>query len=277
MFQKVVKSARLISLPDIYFRLKELTDSPDFNMAEIALLVGNDPGMAARFLRAVNSPLNRRENRIETVTQAVSLLGIRQIHDIVLRASVAKAFEGLETEVVDMQKFWHRSVLCALLTRKLALECDIMESDRFIVIGLLHDIGHLFMYISIPQEARQAIFAAREQDKPLYLIERELLGFDYAKVGGYIMKEWNLPESLQTTTWLHPEPSRADKFELETSLLHLAYLLVHSELEDGSFGAGAYAIDPAALQLTGLTAERCLAVRETAAGECTGMAESILI
>jgi len=87
VFQKVVRSAHLISLPNLYFQLKELIDSPDYTMAEVAILVGRDPAMSTRFLRFVNNPLNRRTCRIETVSHAVSLLGIRQVHDIVLGAS----------------------------------------------------------------------------------------------------------------------------------------------------------------------------------------------
>ncbi len=124
MFQKVVKSAQLISLPDIYLKLKELIDDPDYTMAEVALLVGRDPGMATRFLRLVNSPLYRRVRKIETVSHAVSLLGIRQVHDIVLSASVAEAFEGIQTEVMNMKKFWQRSFYCAVMTKQLALECE---------------------------------------------------------------------------------------------------------------------------------------------------------
>ncbi len=60
MIEKIRKSAKLVTLPDIYFRLKTLLDDPDFSMAEVALLVVSDPGMAARFLRIVNSPLLRR-------------------------------------------------------------------------------------------------------------------------------------------------------------------------------------------------------------------------
>ena len=53
-------------------------DDPDYTMAEVAILVGRDPGMATRFLRVVNSPLYRRIRKIETVSHAVSLLGIRR-------------------------------------------------------------------------------------------------------------------------------------------------------------------------------------------------------
>ena len=275
MFQKVVKSAQLISLPDVYLKLKELMDEPEYTMAEVALLVGRDPGMATRFLRVVNSPLNRRVRKIETVSQAVSLLGIRQVHDIVLSASVAEAFEGIQTEVMNMKKFWQRSFYCAVMTKQLALECDIIEDDRLFVTGLLHDIGHLFMYIAIPEESQHAILKAKKLERPLYQMERELIGFDYAKVGGYMMRQWDLPKSLQAITCFHPEPGKSNQFASETAMLHLASLLVQADLEAGVFGEGAFLVDTAAWQLTGLTEEHCLKARQTAAEEFNAVAESI--
>ncbi len=275
MFQKVVKSAQLISLPDVYLKLKELMDEPEYTMAEVALLVGRDPGMATRFLRVVNSPLNRRVRKIETVSQAVSLLGIRQVHDIVLSASVAEAFEGIQTEVMNMKKFWQRSFYCAVMTKQLALDCGILEDDRLFVTGLLHDIGHLFMYIAIPEESQHAILKAKKLERPLYQMERELLGFDYAKVGGYMMRQWDLPKSLQAITCFHPEPGKSNQFASETAMLHLASLLVQADLEAGVFGEGAFLVDTAAWQLTGLTEEHCLKARQTAAEEFNAVAESI--
>ena len=275
MFQKVVKSAQLISLPDIYIKLKELIDDPDYTMAEVALLVGRDPGMATRFLRMVNNPLNRRVCKIETVSHAVSLLGIRQVHDIVLSASVAEAFEGIQTDVMNMKKFWQRSFYCAVMTKQLALECEIMDSDRLFVMGLLHDIGHLFMYLSIPQESQQAILKAKKLERPLYQMERDLLGFDYATLGGYMMLQWDLPKSFQAITCFHPEPGRATQFAMETALLHLSALLVMSDLEAGVFGQGAFTIDPTVWPTTGLTEEQCLNSRQTAADAFGEVANSL--
>lgn len=277
MFQKVVKSAQLISLPDIYIKLKELIDDPDYTMAEIALLVGRDPGMATRFLRVVNNPLNRRVCKIETVSHAVSLLGIRQVHDIVLSASVAEAFAGIKTSVMNMKKFWQRSFYCAVMTQQLALECEIMDKDRLFVIGLLHDIGHLFMYLAVPQESQQAILNAKKLERPLYQVERELLGFDYAKLGGYVMRQWDLPKSFQVITLLHPEPGQANQFTMETALLHLSSLLVMSELEAGVFGEGAFTVDPTVWATTNLTEEQCLNGRKIAADKLGEVAESIFL
>ncbi|MCP4117588.1 MAG: HDOD domain-containing protein [Desulfobacteraceae bacterium] len=250
---------------------------PDYTMAEVAILVGRDPGMAARFLRIVNSPLNRRVHKIETVAHAVSILGMDQIHDIVLSASVAEAFEGIQTKLMDMKKFWKRSFYCALMTKQLALGCGIMESDRLFVNGLLHDIGHLFMYLSIPKESQQAILNAKKQDRPLYLVERELLGFDYAELGGYVMGRWNLPQSLQATTVFHPEPARANEFVLETALLHLGSLLVISDLEKRIFGEGSFSVDPTVWPTTRLTEEQCLNFRQTAADQFGEVANSLFL
>jgi HD-like signal output (HDOD) protein len=275
MFQKVAASAELITLPDIYFRLKELISDPEYTMAEVALLVGRDPGMAARFLRFVNSPLNRRACRIETVNHAVSFLGIRQVHDLVLGASVAEAFKGIKTEAMNMRKFWRRSFYCAMMAKRLGGEYGIKESNRLFVTGLLHDLGHLFMYIAIPQESQQAVSKAKKLRQPLHQVERELFGFDYARMGGHMLRKWYLPKSLQTIIWLHPEPGKADQFPVETALMHISVLLVRSDLENGLFGEGEFAVDPVAWEATRLTADQCLGLRKAAADQVGEVADSL--
>ena len=275
MIQKIEQSAQLISLPEVYFRLKELLADPEYTMAEVALLVGRDPGLATQFLRIVNSPLNRRANTIETVSHAVSLLGSRQVHDIALCASVTEAFDGILIDVMNMKQFWQRSVYCAVTAQQLAIASDEMESERLFVMGLLHDIGHLFMYLAIPEESQQVILQAKEQQRPLYQIERELLGFDYAQIGSNMMQKWGLPKSLLVTTRFHLEPNITRNFTLEAALIHLSSLLTQSDLEDGQFGVGSFVADDTVWATTGLTEEQCLEVQQTAADQFEEVANSL--
>jgi HD-like signal output (HDOD) protein len=264
-------------LPDIYLKLKELVDDPEYTMAEVAFLVGRDPGMATRFLRVVNNPVNRRVRQIETIGHAVSMLGIHQIHDIVLSASVAEAFEGIQNDVMNMKKFWQRSFYCAVMSKILAAECEVIESDRLFVMGLLHNIGHLFMYMAIPKESQKTILDARKLERPLHQVEREALGFDYAQVGGYVMRQWDLPKNFQAITYFHPEPAKATHYCAETALLHLSALLVLSELEEGIFGEGAFAVDPTVWSTVDLTPEQCMEFRRTAADEYAEIEDSIFM
>lgn len=277
MFEKIAKEAKLISLPSIYLKLKELMDEPDYSMADVAILVGSDPAMAIRFLRAVNNPLNRRVVKIETVSHAVSLLGIRQVHDLVLSASVAETFQGMSNDVMSMEIFWKRSFYCAEMIKQLGLECGGMESDRLFTIGLLHDIGHLIMYSAIPEESQLALQNALKSEQPLFQVERELLGFDYAKLGGYMMEQWNLPESFQAVTRHHPEPGKAIQFEMETALLHLSSMLVKSDLEEGVLGEGAFTVHHTVWQTTNLTEEQCIHLRQTAAEKLANVENDLFV
>lgn len=260
--QEVTRAAKLISLPDVYFRLKNILEEPDFSMAEVALVISYDPAITVRLLRMVNSSLYGFRKKIETVSHAVSLLGTVQVHDLVLATSVAQAFKGMSSDVMDMQQFWQRSVHCAVSTRGLAALCSGCDKERLFVAGLLHDIGHLVMYQEIPELSRQAIRVAAESSKPLYMVERELLGFDYAEIGGELMLQWSLPESLWETTTFHVEPEKAATYPLETALVHLGVQLAKAGVEAGSDKESMEVAAPFALKACGLTPEDCVSLSE---------------
>ena len=195
VWENISQKARLISLPDVYFRLKAVLDDPNSNLADVAEVVGNDPAMTAKLLRIVNSAYFGLGTEIDTVTRAVGLLGTQEVHDLVLAASVAQSFEGMSNEIMDMHKFWRRSVVCAITGRELASLCNVLDSERVFVAGLLCDIGHLFIYQLAPQKAQQALELAEVQGAPLYKAERALLGIDFARVGADLMRQWQLPQA----------------------------------------------------------------------------------
>lgn len=275
ILQKLEQSTQLLSIPEVYLQLRDLLAGSDYTMTDVALLVGRDPALSARFLQIVNSPLNQRAVKVETVSHAVSLLGSRQVHDIVLSAAVAEAFDDLFIDAVELRKFWQQSVFCAVLAQQLAVISESVEPERLFVMGLLHDIGHLVMLQAIPEQLQQTISTAAAADLPRYQVERELLGFDYAQLGSQLMKDWGLPVSLQVTTRFHPEPATTNRFNVEAALLHLSSQLVRAELENGEFGSGAYGCDEQAWQMTGLGPEQCRTARDEAAEQFMSVAESL--
>lgn len=257
----VTKAAKLISLPDIYLRLKSILDEPDFTMAEIAVMISQDPGLTVRLLQLVNSSFFSRTAKIETVSHAVSIIGTQQIHDLVLATSVAQAFEGMSSEIMTMRQFWERSVHCGVNARLLSSMCNIASAERLFVCGLLHDIGHLIMYQSIPEQCQQAMSESKESGTPLYKAERNLFGFDYAKLGGAMMRQWGLPKSLWEPAQYHVEPKMAEDYPLETSIVHIGSLLTRAGEGGNNFNEGVLQVDPAAWATTRLTAEQCLSLR----------------
>ncbi|MBC8317793.1 MAG: HDOD domain-containing protein [Desulfobulbaceae bacterium] len=258
----VAKSAKLISLPETYLRLKEILDEPDFTMAEVAILISQDPGLTVRLLRLVNSSFFGRSAKIETVSHAVSILGTQQIHDLVLATCVSQAFDGMSLEVMTMQRFWERSVMCGVNSQLLSSMSQPDYSERLFVCGLLHDVGHLIMYESIPEQCQQAIKESLESGMSLHKIEHNLFGFDYAQIGGAMMRHWGLPQSLWEPAQYHTDPEKAEQYLHETAIVHIGSLLTRAGDGEGTFDMGPLRVNPAAWEQTGLTCDQCLSIQD---------------
>ena len=251
----VSRTVDLVSLPDIYIRLKSVVDDPQSSMGDVADVVANDPALTARLLRIANSPFFSFPTKITTVARATSLLGTQQIHDLVLATTVADTFSGISTDIITMHDFWSNSICCGLLSRRVAQECNVLDSERLFVEGLLHDIGHLIMYHSLPEASAAAMLTSQQEDRPLFLVERELIGCDYAQVGSVLMGNWIFPPGLMESVLYHNEPARAEKFPFEVAIIHIAVRLKDYVVTRPKVAEATLCIDPGAWQLTGLTEE----------------------
>jgi HD-like signal output (HDOD) protein len=268
LWDRFIDKAKLVSLPAVYLRLKAVLDDPEFTMADVQAVISQDPAMTARLLRQVNSAYFGFSTRIDTVSRAVSMLGTQQIHDLVLAASVAESFAGMSSDIMDMHHYWRRSVYCAAAARMLAPRCGIREIERLFLAGLLRDIGHLIMYQSIPEVAQLALIQARQQRRPLYVVERDTIGFDYGKAGGTLLRQWRLPQSLWEPVELHVTPGRSSDHALDTAIVHLAGIL--AEFADSDPDANAASLHDTLIsraysgvwKVTGLASEQFIAVKE---------------
>lgn len=264
VWHNVKRASRLLSLPEIYLRLKELLSDPDFALMEVSLLISQDPGITFRLLSIANSSLYSFKSKIETVSRAITLLGIQQVHDLVLATSVTRTFKGMSSDIMDMERFWRRSVYCGIASRQLASFCGHSKSEFLFLAGILHDVGHLILYQEAPELSEQAMHEAAEKEQPLFQAEQALFGFDYAGLTADMMRSWSLPESLSTTIQYQVEPARAPEFQLESALLHLGSVMAEEYDGQGLIGVAHLKIDENAWKITGLSLDDCKAVHEQA-------------
>ena len=270
-WEKVIAEAQLISLPEAFLQLKSVLDQDDFSMAEVAMPISQDPALTARLLRLVNSSFYGFSGKIDTVFRAVTMIGTRQVYELALATAVTQTFDGMGNRIIDMPGFWCNSVYCGLAAKNLAKACNLLNSERLFVAGLLHDIGHLIMYQSIPELCEQAIILSNESLQPLYLVERDIIGLDYARVGGALARQWQLPGSLRETTEFHVTPEQSRSFPLETYLVNIAVQLTaiqNGNIEDARF-------HPDALQQTGISLEDCESIMQQTELEISKVMSSI--
>ncbi len=212
----------LVSLPDVVFRLQEAINDPRSTAETIGAIVACDPALTARLLRLANSPIYGFSRRVDTVSRAVTLVGMEPLYHLALATSALSAFRKLPVQLVDMDEFWLQSIYCAVVARLFAKEAKVLYPERLFVAGLLHSIGALLIYLKCPDAAREILLASQGKRALVPLLEKDLLGFTYADVGAEIAKVWNMPAWLQETIGCHLYPETALNYPFETALVHIA-------------------------------------------------------
>ena len=227
--------ATIHSLPMFYSQLSEAIDHPRSSIGDIAKIISEDMGLTARILKLANSPLFGYFSKIDSITQAVTIIGVFQVRDLALAISVMDVFKGIPEDLVNMEQFWKHSIATGLAARLLATSQREANVERFFVAGILHDIGRLVMYVRVPDICLQLLEESRATGSLLYLAERERFGFDHADVGGTLLRRWKIPPSVGEPVGCHHGCSKASQYPREASILHFADVVSHA-LDLGNSG-----------------------------------------
>ena len=78
----------LPTIPTVVRKLLEMFENPKISLAEIATIISQDPVLAAKILKVVNSPIYGFPGRVSSLTQALLLLGLNVARGLLLGVSV---------------------------------------------------------------------------------------------------------------------------------------------------------------------------------------------
>lgn len=220
---ELVKHCDSIStLPAIYQRLDEAINDPYSDLSKIADILSDDSSLSARLLRLANSAMFNFPSKVETISRAVTIIGTKQLRDLALATSVIELFSHIPAGRVSMESFWRHSIASGITSRVIAAYRREPNVERFYVMGLLHDIGRLVMYLHIPKITGKALEVSEQEMIPLYQAERKLLKFDHMDVGRALMESWKLPSSLQEGVGFHHLPQNAKLYPEDAATVHVA-------------------------------------------------------
>jgi len=214
--------SELVSLPAVHDRVIRLLDATDTPPGEIARVIGHDPGLTARLIKAANGKRYGASSEIRNVEEAVQLIGVGELRTLVTATAAAGSFRSIDVKLVDMGDFWRHSACCGLVARVLADECDACDPESLFVAGLLHDIGQLVIYHELPELAQKVLEKAGADEQSRYHAEQEILGVSHAQVGAELLRLWGLSDSLCEAVEFHHEPAAAPHYPVDAAAVHLA-------------------------------------------------------
>lgn len=225
----VISIAQKITLPEVYHRIRQLIATADVTIDDFVEVINMDATLAVHIVEIVNSDFLGYGRKSDTVKQALSLIGVVQLHDLLLSSLAIRAFAGIPSALINQEAFWRSSVFCGMTARLLAKKGMLPAAERLFALGLLHEIGHLVMYAKIPEKIQDVLIDSHHSDRPLYVLEREKLGFDYGQVGSEIMRIWHLPDSYSVIARYHMEPEKSQDFQQEIAIVNLARSMMLAE------------------------------------------------
>jgi putative nucleotidyltransferase with HDIG domain len=225
--KQVVSNIRNLPTPPIVFhQIQRVLNDPNVSAKEIAGILQEDPAMSVKVLKLTNSAFYGLQREIESVKQAVIIVGLEAIKNLVLSASVLDMFKGKDVDMEFQEKFWRHSLAVGFCGRLLAKRCKahgMIDPDSAFSGGLLHDIGKVILCCFLPKEY-EAVQTARASDTTslTYQVEERVLGYNHCDIGAVLADQWKLPHRLFSAITYHHNPEAVPDQELVPWFINVA-------------------------------------------------------
>ncbi|MDR2137864.1 MAG: HDOD domain-containing protein [Synergistaceae bacterium] len=187
--------------------LRKLND-PASNASDVATSLSRDEGLVLRTLKLANSAAYGMSRNISDISEAIALLGYKNISNIVLAATVYSVMDkGLSGYALDRGDLWRHSLTTAYTARYIAQATKKIPPEEAYVGGLLHDIGKVVLNDYVRFGYGIILKLVEEEHVPFIEAEVRVLGFDHSVVGSLLVERWDLPEAYFYSTLLHHKPN----------------------------------------------------------------------
>ena len=193
---------RLPSLPVVAIKILEMLKDDEFSVDKLSGIISTDPALAARILRMANSALYAHIPHVDSIGRAVVLLGARTLKNMALSFVIIGELKGDDPKGFDYEYFWKKSVTAAVAAEMLSQAVNKRSDDTY-VSALLMNIGKVIMYTCEPDDYTEVLDEKRILGAAIGELEQRVFGFDHQKVGGEILKQWNIPESVYIPISFH--------------------------------------------------------------------------
>ncbi|MBX3634789.1 MAG: HDOD domain-containing protein [Rubrivivax sp.] len=178
------------SQPQSLVQLSLLLAEEDINLSAAASLIETDMALAAAVMKAVNSSLYGLKGRVQSVQQAITYLGMREVAAITFEMGLRAAFPP----AVELEPLWSRAgrrgLLMGRLGQRLGLDGWAAHSA-----GLFEECGKAVLFRHAPDHYRAMLRAAGSYpagDVGLVTLEHAGFGVSHDALGAALCESWGL-------------------------------------------------------------------------------------
>jgi putative nucleotidyltransferase with HDIG domain len=222
--EKIIsKIGQLKPIPQIATKIISMTEDPECGLADISKVVTYDATITANILRTVNSAAYGLSRKIESINQAVTLLGLKELVQMVFlsvaSSNLKQACQGYD---LDKGALWKHSAASAFLAGKIGETITGVDGNLVFTAALLKDIGKALLNQYVHEELEEIKDLVFHKDYTFLDAEREIIGIDHAHLGGIIAKKWNFSDRMVKLIQNHHLSDEKGLGDKETCIIYLA-------------------------------------------------------
>ncbi len=181
--------------------LQDIQNSQD-NLDQVAKLISSDPGVSAAVLKTVNSPFYGLKREVASIKQAVMLLGMNPVINLVRGLQLRAATVGQKSKV-DLTPFWDTAQDTANIAAAIAKQLKLDMADEAYTLGLFSNCGALLFAMNDGNYIDNMKKAYSVGQRGIVEAETYLMKTSHADLGFAVAQQWKLPARLAEGIKLH--------------------------------------------------------------------------
>lgn len=214
----------LTPIPPVATQIMALAEDENSSTSDIADLIIHDPSITASLLKICNSAFFGLPCKVESVRDAIALLGLDQIVELVLLNGTAENFKD-EPDGYGLGEgeLWHHAVLSAHVAKVLAQDHGLADKKHLIfTAGLLKDIGKIIMGRFVAFSYEKINILVHSKGYSFNEAEKEIIGMNHEELGAQVGKKWRFGDELTNIIRNHHMTDESCRNDPATALVYLA-------------------------------------------------------
>jgi len=199
----------LPSFPENILELIRLCKKPDVSMRELSDRIVMDPSLAASVLKLSNSAGFITRKRIDSVHDAVKIIGLKNLNMILVASSARNI---MSARYSAFKEIWNHCNRTAFYARQIALQHGYGKlAEHAFLAGLLHDLGKIVLLSTTTKLAEWiSDFTRNREIRTSTVLEEIAIGMSHSTIGARIAEKWNLPHYIIESVRHHHSPLSSD-------------------------------------------------------------------
>jgi len=248
----ITKVQSFPSMPATGAKMLRMLQNPETTVDEIEDVLRRDPGLTGNVLKLANSAYFGIPSRVASTRQAVLLLGLKKLIQLVIASCVNGAMDKpVPGYNMAPGNLWRHSIAVSIASEALVKGKKNIEVEDIFTPALLHDIGKLILGHFV-KEDQAAIEKIASQGVPYVVAENMVLGTDHAEIGAQILTQWSFPCDVVDAVRWHHDPDFPEKPGPAIDIVYLANLLCQTDGAGNEKETDCAELSPAVIERLGL-------------------------